>query len=394
MQTLDYKELAKNIIWGEDSIKKLPEILSKNESKKIMLVVGKSIKSSSVYESIKTILGDSLVGVFDGVKAHVPQNSVETGVLMARSLCVDVLISIGGGSAIDTAKAINMVLAEGDGFNKLQQTINDKGEIVSPIMSGNKLFHIAIPTTLSAAECTGITGITMLDTNNKSLFFSPSLKPQCVIYDPLVTLKTPEELWFTTALRTLDHAIERSYSLATNPLNDAMCMEAIKLIFIWLPKNLKKKDDIKSRLMLMRAAFLSMSGPSTTCLSHAIGHQLGPRYKNPRFDSTPVTQPLVMAFNRSFSCAKQKEMAVAMGLNVSDLSDEESAVLAEKAVKQLIESIKESGISFPTKLRETGILESDLPIIASAVFRSPRLKVNPRPVQNKEEIEKLLTDMW
>ena len=201
-------------------------------------------------------------------------------------------------------------------------------------------------------------------------------------------------MWFTTALRTLDHAIERSYSLATNPLNDGMCLESIKLIFKWLPKNLKNKDDVESRLMLMHAAFLSMAGPSITCLSHAIGHQLGPRYKNPRFDSTPVTQPAVMAFNRSFSSAKQKEMAVAMGLNVFDLPDEEAAVLAEKAVTKLIKSINDSGISFPTRIRDTGIPESDIPIIASAVWQSPRLKVNPRPVNNKEELERLLKDMW
>jgi alcohol dehydrogenase len=394
MQTLDYKEQARNIIWGENSTERLPEILSKSGSKKVMFVVGKSIKSSSIYENIKILLGDSFAGVFDNVKAHVPQDSVEAGVALARSLKADVLISVGGGSAIDTAKAINMVLAEGDDYNKLQQTINNKGDIVSPLMLESKIFHIAIPTTLSAAECTGITGITMLDTNNKSLFFSSSLTPQCIIYDPIVTLKTPEELWFTTALRTLDHAIERSYSLATNPLNDGMCLESIKLIFKWLPKNLKKKDDIESRLMLMHAAFLSMAGPSTTCLSHAIGHQLGPRYKNPRFDSTPVTQPAVMAFNRSFSSAKQKEMAVAMGLNVFDLSDEEAATLAEKAVTKLIKSINDSGISFPTRMRDTGILESDIPIIVSAVWQSPRLKVNPRPVNNKEELEKLLKDMW
>jgi alcohol dehydrogenase class IV len=394
MQVLDYKEQARNIVWGENSIKKLPEILNKNGSKKIMLVVGKSINSSVIYESIRILLGDSFVDVFDGVRAHVPQDSVEAGVALARSLKVDGLISVGGGSAIDTAKAINMILTEGDDYNKLQQTINDKGDIVSPSMLENKLFHIAIPTTLSAAECTGITGVTMLDSNNKSLFFSPSLAPQCIIYDPLVTLKTPEELWFTTALRTLDHAIERSYSLATNPLNDSMCLESIKLIFKWLPKNLKKKDDTESRLMLMHAAFLSMAGPSTTCLSHAIGHQLGPRYKNPRFDSTPVTQPAVMAFNRSFSSAKQKDMAVAMGLNVFDLSDEEAAILAEKAVTKLIKSINDSGISFPTRIRDTGISESDISIIASAVWQSPRLKVNPRPVKNKEEIEGLLKDMW
>ena len=146
--------------------------------------------------------------------------------------------------------------------------------------------------------------------------------------------------------------------------------------------------------MLMHAAFLSMSGKSTTCLSHAIGHQLGPRYKNSRFDSAAVTQPLVMAFNRPFSSTKQKDMAVAMGLNVQSLSDEEAAKEAEKAVRQLIASVTSAGINFPTRLRDTGIVESDLLAISAAVWHSPRLKVNPRTVKSQEEIFQLLKEMW
>ncbi len=394
MQTLDYKEPAREVIWGLDSTENLTEILKRLNAKRVMLVVGRSIKDGPVYNKIKVLTGDYFVGVFDGVKAHVPQSSVEAGVALASSLKANILISIGGGSAIDTTKAINMVLTEGDNYNKLQQTVSETGEIVSPTMTKSKLIHITIPTTLSAAECTGVTGITMSGTSSKSLFFSPSLAPQYIFYNPTVTITTPDELWFTTALRVLDHAIERSYSLATNPLNDSMCMEAIKLIFLWLPKNLERKDDLESRLMLMHAAFLSMAGPSTTCLSHALGHQLGPRYKNPRFDSTSVTQPIVMAFNRPFTLSKQKDMAIAMGLDVYHLSDEEAAILAEKAVSQLITSINASGVSFPTRIRDTGILESDIPIIADAVWKSPRLKANPRPITDKKEIETLLRDMW
>lgn len=383
-----------NVLWGSGEISKLPALLEAVSAERVMVVTGPSVAQSEAFQRVISSLGNKLAGVFDSVKAHVPQQSVEVGTALAKSLYVDALVSIGGGSAIDTAKAINMLLSEGNDYALLRQRMNEHGEVATPDMPGEKLPHVAIPTTLSAAECTGITGITMTNGEGKYLFSSPSLAPQHIVYDPTMTLDTPDELWFTTALRTLDHAIERSYSLATTPENDAMCMEAIRLIFTWLPANLKKRDDQESRLILMRAAFLSMSGQSTTCLSHAIGHQLGPRYKNPRFDSTAVTQPMVMAFNRPYSAAKQKDMAIAMGLDVSGKSDEDAAKSAEAAVSELIQKISLAGISFPTRLRDTGILENELEAIAASVWQSPRLKVNPRPIKSKDEISELLKKMW
>ena len=383
-----------DVLWGSNKITELPALLEKLGAKRIVVITGQSVSQNTTFQKIITSLGERLAGVFRDVKAHVPQECVEAGATLCKELHADTLVSIGGGSAIDTAKAINMLLSEGNDYAQLRQRLDEHGEVVTPNMPKTKLPHIAIPTTLSAAECSGVTGITMLNGEGKYLFSSPSLAPQHIIYDPTVTLATPDELWFTTALRTLDHAIERSYSLATTPENDIMCMEAIKLIFTWLPVNLKTHNNLESRLMLMRAAFLSMSGKSTTCLSHAIGHQLGPRYKNPRFDSTAVTQPCVMAFNRQNSAAKQKEMAIAMGLNVKGLSDEEAAIKAEDAVREIIKSILDAGVTFPTHLRDIGIAKDQLEEIATAIWQSPRLKVNPRPVESADEILELLNKMW
>jgi alcohol dehydrogenase class IV len=383
-----------DVLWGSNEISKLPALLENVSAERVMVVTGQTVAQSEAFQRVIASLGDRLAGVFNSVKAHVPRQSVEAGAALAKSLHADALVSIGGGSAIDTTKAINMLLSEGNDYARLRQRLDEHSEVATPNMPGKKLLHVAIPTTLSAAECTGIAGITMENGQGKYLFSSPSLAPQYIIYDPTVTLDTPDELWFTTALRALDHAIERSYSLDTTPENDAMCMEAIQLVFNWLPINLKKRDDQESRLMLMRAAFLSMSGKSTTCLSHAIGHQLGPRYKNPRFDSTAVTQPTVMAFNRPNSAAKQKEMAIAMGLNVSELSNNEAAIKAEEAVNNLIQSVFDAGIAFPMRLRDTGIAENALEEIAVAVWQSPRLKANPRPINSQDEILQLLKEMW
>lgn len=394
MQYVEYHEQSRTVLWGSHATDKLLEVVQKLGGTRVMIVTGQSIRAGESYEKITASLGNSLVGIFDHVKAHVPQDSVEAAVELARSLEADTLVSVGGGSAIDTAKAINMVLTEGDDYSRLRQKIDEQDEVVTPPMPHKKLLHIAIPTTLSAAECTGIVGITMTNEGEKHLFSNPCLAPQSIIYDPVASLATPEELWFSTALRALDHAIERSYSLATNPLNDAMCSHAIKLIFSWLPKNMETRNDEQSRLMLMHAAFLSMAGPSTTCLSHAIGHQLGPRYKNPRFDATAVTQPAVMAFNRSHSASKQKDMAVAMGVDVAGLTDDEAAKLAEKAVRQLIAGLTDGGINIPTRLRDTGISEREIEQIVDAVWRSPRLKVNPRPIKSKDELTELLQAMW
>ncbi len=364
-------EQSRTILFGENAIHKIPELLKQFNAKKVMIVSGKSVVKNIAYKKVTKQIGKYLVGEFNGVLAHVPESCVKKGLQCARLLKIDTVISIGGGSAIDCAKAISLKLSK----NKT-------------------LLHIAIPTTLSAAECTNITGITIKKTGIKRLYSSSNMAPRCIIYDPLMTDETPNELWLSTALRTLDHAIERSYSLVSTPLNDALCLHATRLIFEWLPKHINHLKDSKSRLMLMHAAFLSMSGPSGTCLSHAIGHQLGPRYINSQFDSTAVTQPVIMAYNRKFCAMKQKNLAIAMGLNVHNKSNIEAAKQAEYAVQKLIKSIEKIGITIPHRIRDTGIIKNQLPEIATAIWASPRLKNNPRPIKSKQEIIKLLNKMW
>lgn len=364
----DYKEPGRRMICGKEARNGLPSILEEEKKTRVLIVCGKSIARTAGIQEIELLLGDRVVGIFDGARAHVPEDSVQDGVARARSLKIDVLVSIGGGSAIDTAKAIYAQLA---------------GDIV----------HVAIPTTLSSAECTGIFGVTKLE-GEKVLFADPAFAPSVLCYDPELTLETPDELWFSTALRTLDHAIERSYSRVTNALNDALCLHAMKLVAEWLPRNLMRKDDLESRCMLMHASFLSMSGPSATCLSHAIGHQIGPRYVNSRFDSTAVTQPHIMAFNRAFCVKKQRDMAMALGAEIQGLSEEEAARAATDEVERLIQLLPAFGIKVPRRLRETGIKQDELPDIAARVWKSPRLSNNPRTVHHVHEIEDLLTQMW
>ena len=159
-----------DVFWGSNEVAELPALLEKMSVRHVLVVTGQSVSQSAVFQRVISALDDKLAGVFDSVKAHVPQQTVETGVILARSLHADVLVSIGGGSAIDTAKAINMLLSEGDDYTQLRQRLDEHGEVVTPDMPREKLPHVAIPTTLSAAECTGITGVTMANGDGKYLY--------------------------------------------------------------------------------------------------------------------------------------------------------------------------------------------------------------------------------
>lgn len=389
-----YDQQKKRVICDLHALQKLSEEVSALRVQRILLLTSPSVSKTKAFQQVLVQLKEQIVCIDTGIRAHVPIESIKTALESAKTHHIDAILSIGGGSVIDAAKAVCMILAEGLNDALLAQRLGTDDKIITPLMTQRKIPHIAIPTTLSAAECTGILGITFPLLKEKALFSSPDLAPLLIFYDASLSVETPAALWFSTALRALDHAIERYYSRASNTFNDALCLQTIKLLSIWLPRSLRDPSDLASRLMLQQAAFLSMSGPSTTCLSHAIGHQLGPRYRNVQMDSTAVTQPLVMAFNRCASLEKQKEIAKAMGIQIDHLSSEEASIAAEKHLRMLISAVKNVVTDLPTRLCETGICKEELPAIAAMIWRSPRLKMNPRIIQNKEEIEKLLEQMW
>src|SRR5262245_51054231 len=200
---------------------------------------------------------------------HAPLGQIEAGVDTVRG--AGGIVSFGGGSVIDAAKIISLRLGA--------------------------LPHTAVPTTLSVAELAAGAGFTN-DAGDKAGMRDPRLLVDTVVYDPELTLWTPLELWLSTGIRALDHAVEGFLADGDHPFNDVMAVEAIRRLFDSLPRAMAAPSDVSVRSENQLAAWFSFTlpGASASGLSHVMGKQIGARHGIPHGVTSCLLLPHVMRY--------------------------------------------------------------------------------------------------
>ncbi|KAL8986747.1 MAG: hypothetical protein Q9177_003987 [Variospora cf. flavescens] len=247
-----------------------------SDTSKAFIVTGSSLATkTSLISQIESLLGsDHHAGTFASIKQHAPVAQLDEATdAVLKDPAIDTLISVGGGSPIDSAKVIS-------------HRHNEK--------RSKYLHHITIPTTLSAAECTGGAGYTD-NTGHKVGIFSPALVPQVIIYDCTFAKETPQKLWLSTGIRSLDHGVESMYHPnAPDSPTRQLCLSAIAQLFEYLPKSRKEpgNEDFITRLQL--AAFNSLYSLGLNLggglgLSHSLGYALGSPYGIPHGTTSCLT---------------------------------------------------------------------------------------------------------
>src|SRR5437762_5359836 len=215
------------------------------------------------------------------IAQHAPIAQVEQAIKDASDAGIDGVVSFGGGSPIDSAK------------------------IVALRVGG--LPHVAMPTTLSVAELAAGAGFTD-ETGTKGGMRDPKLLPDVVIYDAELTLKTPMELWLSTGIRALDHAVEGFLADGEHPFNDVMALESVRRLFHELPLSKATPADLDCRARCQLAAWFSFTlpGASASGLSHVMGKQIGARHRIPHGVTSCLLLPHVM---RHLAGSKPERMA-------------------------------------------------------------------------------------
>jgi alcohol dehydrogenase class IV len=323
-----------------------------------LVITGTSIaERTGMLWYVEQVLGYFHAGSYTGVQAHVPEATVAEAVELAAAAAAGLLVSLGGGSAIDTAKAVAHELAATRG--------------VAPA-------HIAVPTTLSAAEFTPYAGVTGRD-QVKRRISGDQLAPREVFLDPEMTLATPTELWLSSGIKALDHAIESMLSPRHHPITDTLALEAVRRLFASLPACAGDPTAIEPRGDAQVAAWMSLfsAGTSRGGLSHAIGHQLGARGV-PHGITSCITLPAVLRFLAGATGDRQRAIAASLGAGTT----------LERAVADLIERL-----ALPTRLRDTGLARDTVPSIAAAVWPEVRA-VSPGPIDDERVLIGLLEEMW
>ena len=306
------------------------------------MITGQTIaEKTRLVDTVEKASGRSLVGVFSGIKQHAPMSGIKRAIDEAERAKADSLISLGGGSPIDSAKVVVKELSE---------------NFAKPILT-----HIAIPTTLSAAEFSYSAGITDDSSKRKSGVRDPRLVPRFIFLDPNLTLDTPSWLWASTGIRSLDHAVESVYSPRHQAYVDTLALESIKLLFQNLKLSTANPIELGARLACQTAAWMSFAGVQSvgTGLSHAIGRVIGAAWDIPHGITSCLTLAQVMRHQAQKYPDRLALIAQAAGQDPKGLSQTKLALSAADRVEELINDL---GLS--KRLSEYGIKREDLPSIA------------------------------
>lgn len=330
--------------YGPGSLAKLPLEVERLNASRVLIVSGRTVaEETPLVERAVSLLGPSHAGTFAGVRQHVPQSDVARAVQQARELGADMLVSLGGGSAIDGAKALAFELA-GD---------------------GDPPPHVAIPTTLSAAEFSHIAGFTVEadDGRSKDRHRAAGLTPRAIILDAQMTAFTPDWLWASSGIRALDHAVETLYAPGEHPIQSVLALEAIRELFACLPASTGQPQDTETRQRCQLAAWMSLFAPGAIRLglSHTLSKAFGTTYEVPHGITSCITLPHTMRHMATTHAPALARMARALDAAGAATPDHEAALAAADAVSDLIRRL-----DLPARLRDVDVPRQDIPAIARA----------------------------
>ena len=236
MQQGVYKFIATDkIIFGKPVREALTETAAELGKSRLMIVASKTLnRQTPVISELTAALGKQCVGVFDDCAEHSPRLSVLELAAKFKEMKPDLVVTVGGGSPMDTVKVALTCLAENvtdtAGFDRIRISLSPEGKRTLPVVKDPPFRQIIVPTTLSGAEFSSVAGVTDPVRKVKDLYAARYVGAQVIILDPAITVHTSERLWLSTGIRSLDHAGETICSRQPQPFTDANCLHALTLL--------------------------------------------------------------------------------------------------------------------------------------------------------------------
>ena len=369
------------LIIGSGASEQVGEESRKLGVKQGLIVTDEVLLKLGTLDNIQRALTQAKVqfAIYSGVFTEPTVEFVQDGLKTYKENGCDFLLAVGGGSAIDTAKAI-AVMATNAGAIEDYQGLNKIPKGGAPL--------IAIPTTAgTGSEVTRFTIITDTKRDVKMLIGSPFLIPQEAIVDPLLTLSMPRGLTAAVGIDALTHAIEAYVSVKAQPMSDIFCLSAIELISGNLRQAWSNGNNIEAREKTMLGALqagIAFSN-SSVALVHGMSRPIGAYFHVAHGVSNAALLAVVTEFSLIGNPARYARVAQAMGENVEGLTTLEAANLAARSIKRLVQDIK-----IPS-LQELGVDKEKLgklaPQMAEDAIASGSPANNPRQATKEEIIE-------
>ncbi|MDE0823268.1 MAG: iron-containing alcohol dehydrogenase family protein [Dehalococcoidia bacterium] len=387
--SFSFNSVAQEVICASDAISGLPGVLDRLGATRAMVTCGPSIlEKSDVIQRVQAALGDRFVGLFSGVAPHSPVHTLDEAMLLASDVKPDILVSVGGGSTHDTTKGIATLLGEGGRIHDHQVIFEPPDKITLPKLSTNRVPIVTVPTTMGGAELSRGAGFADKDLGRKVVVADPSTIPRSVVIDGQALATTPMNILLSTAMGQMRIAVETVYSTRHNPISDSMALHAISMLVEYLPQC--PSLDLDCLLNTKTAASLaSLSGVGGLGLNTATAHHVGGLFDVPHGDANAIMLPHTMRFNAEASADRQALIAKAMGVDTAGMSDLDAAMAAADAVEDLRVSL-----GLPGRLRDVGVPEEGLELIAAATLHDRALATNPTPVSDAGPIMSILRSSW
>jgi len=301
------------IHWGEGCVATLDAELSRVGAARVFLVTTGSIaRNGAIAAAIEGAIGARLAGTTAAIGQHAPVREVAEAARQAREARADALVSAGGGSPVDAAKAVAWSLAAGVDLDQPDALAKSR----SVRLSGKPVLpHFAVPTTLSVAELSGSAGFSAEASKEKVGVAAPELVPKAVFYDAALAVHTPVPLWLSTGIRAVDHAVETLLAEGEHPLPDASAIEALRLLAKGLRAAKTEPSSRAARTECQLGAWLSylLPGPAAKGLSHTLGKRIGSRHGIPHGVTSCLLLPHVMRHLASRRPEPLKRIAAALG---------------------------------------------------------------------------------
>jgi maleylacetate reductase len=343
-----------------------------------LMVSGTLNQQTGEIERIRKALGSRCVATFDAMPPHTPREAVIAAAGQARAAGADLIVTVGGGSITDGAKAVQLCLANDvstiEGIDRLRAAGG-----VSPALNAPTVRQISAPTTIAGGEFTSIAGVTNERTKVKEALRHPLLIPRVAILDPALGAHTPEWLWLSTGIRAVDHCVEGICSREAHPYADAQALKGLSLLAQALPRVKADGSNLDARMDCQIGTWLSMAPLSAGVpmgASHGIGYVLGAAYGVPHGYTSCVMLPYVMRWNKSANAERQAMVSAAMGQAGKDAGD------------VLDDFIRDLGM--PRSLQDVRIGPEHFDQIAEQAMHTPWVPRNPRQIDGPAQLREIL----
>ena len=364
--------------FGEKARDVLPEEIKKRNFKKVFLVSDKSLVEAGVAAKVEKILEDAGIDyeLYDEIKPNPTIQNVTDGVTACKKSKADVIVAVGGGSSIDTAKGISIVMTNPD-----RADIKSLNGASNTVNRGMPL--IALPTTAgTAAEVTINYVITDEERKIKMVCVDPNDIPIVAIVDSELMASMPKSLAAATGMDALTHSLEGYITKAHNEISDMFHLRAIKMIFDNLAKAVNEKDKQAINIMGM-AQYIAGMGFSNVGLGicHSMAHQLGAVYDTPHGIANAMLLPTVLEYNGEVCYERYRDILKELGYPAEKYTKEE-------LIKTLVERVKELGeeVGITQTISDYGAKLEDIPMLADKAMEDPCKPGNPRETSKEDFI--------